>query len=74
MTTKQKDLVRIIRLLPERETKLALDLIGYLLPDDVATPHDLKIIAEAEEAYAHGDFVRHEDLQAYFERLVSDDS
>jgi mRNA interferase RelE/StbE len=62
MTTKQKDLVRLVRLLPEREAEIVLTLIGYLLPDDIATPRDLKIIAEADEALSRGEFVRHEDI------------
>ena len=33
-----------------------------LIPDDVATPDDLADIAKANEEFARGEYVRHEDI------------
>jgi len=49
-------------LLGDREQALIAELISRLLPDDIATPHDLAAIAKSQEEYERGDVVRMEDI------------
>jgi hypothetical protein len=62
MTVEQEKLIRLVKLLPEKEVLLAINIIGYLVPDDVATLDDIQDIEEAETAFERGEYVRHEDI------------
>ena len=55
-------LVEMIDCLPEQEQLLVLEIVKRFIPDDVATPEDLADIEAADETFARGEFVRHEDI------------
>ena len=46
----------------ESEQNLVYELMVRLIPDDVATPEDLKAIAMAEQELADGDVVDFDDV------------
>jgi len=49
-------------LLDERGQMLIVELMGRLVPDDVATPRDLQLHAAAMEEYRNGETVNHNDI------------
>ena len=52
----------LIDCLPEQEQILVLEIVKRFIPDDVATPEDLADIQKANEEFARGEFVSHEDI------------
>ena len=52
----------LIDYLPEQEQLLVLEIVKRFIPDDVATPEDLADIRIANEEFARGDFVLHENI------------
>ena len=62
MTPIRSQLIDMIDCLPEQEQLLVLEIVKRFVPDDVATPEDLAEIKAANEAFARGEYVRHEDI------------
>lgn len=62
MLTVEKQLEQVIPYLSDREQSLLLEIALRFLPDDIATPQDLIDLAAADEEYARGEIVRHEDI------------
>lgn len=62
MVTVEKQLEQVIPYLSDREQSLLLEIALRFLPDDIATPQDLIDLAAADEEYARGEIVRHEDI------------
>jgi hypothetical protein len=52
----------MIDCLPEQEHYLLFEIVRRFIPDDIATPEDLEDIRIADEEFARGEFVRHEDI------------
>ena len=52
----------VFDLLDERGQMLIVELMGRLVADDVATPHDLEIHAAAINEYRNGETVNHNDI------------
>ena len=48
--------------LSEREQSIIAELIYRLLPDDIATPDDLRAIAKSQADYERGEIVSHDDI------------
>ena len=57
MSPIRNQLVEMIDVLPEQEQILLLEIVKRFVPDDVATPDDLKAIAKARKEYANGETV-----------------
>ena len=55
-------LIGMIDYLAEQEQLLLLEIVKRFIPDDIATPGDLEAIRIADEEFARGEFVRHEDI------------
>ena len=51
----QNQISEMVRLLPETELKLVVEVIRRFLPDYVATPDDLERIAMARKKLANGE-------------------
>jgi len=62
MSPVRERLVGMIDCLAEPEQLLMLEIIKRFVPDDIATPDDLEAIRIADEEFARGEFVRHEDI------------
>ena len=62
MSPVRNQLVNLIDCLPDQEQLLVLEIVRRFIPDDVATPEDLEDIKEANEEFARGEYVRHEDI------------
>lgn len=52
----------LVERLPEQEQKLVLEIVKRFVPDDVATPDDIKAIAAAKDDLAKGRSVKHDDI------------
>lgn len=59
MSPIREQLVGVIDCLPEMEQSLLLEIARRFLPDDTATPDDLKAIQKARAEYAEGQTVPH---------------
>lgn len=62
MSAVREQIVEIIDYLPEQEQVLVLEIVKRFAPDDIATAEDLEDIGKADEEFARGEFVRHEDI------------
>ncbi len=62
MSPIRDQLVEMIDCLPEQEQVLVFEIVKRFVPDDVATPDDLRAIQEAREEYAQGETVNHNDI------------
>lgn len=62
MSPIRNQLVEMIDCLPEQEQVLVFEIVKRFVPDDVATPDDLRAIQEAREEYAQGETVNHNDI------------
>ncbi len=62
MSPIREQLVGVIDCLPETEQSLLLEIARRFLPDDVATPDDLRAIGEARAEYSRGETVSHEAI------------
>jgi len=62
MSPVKSQIVDMIDCLPECEQTLILEIVRRFVSDDVATPDDLRDIAQADEDFACGEFVRDEDI------------
>jgi len=62
MSPIRDQLVGVIDCLPETEQSLLLEIARRFLPDDVATPDDLKDIRAARAEYARGETVSHDAI------------
>jgi hypothetical protein len=54
----------LIDLIPEHSKPVILDIISHYIPDDMATPEDIRDIEEAREEYRRGEAVSIEDVMA----------
>jgi hypothetical protein len=53
----------IIEQMPKRNQRLVLDLVKTMVsPDDILSEEDIKDIEQARAEIAHGDFVKHGDI------------
>lgn len=59
MSPIREQLVDVIDCLPESEQSLLLEIARRFLPDDQATPDDLKAIQAARAEYLRGEAVPH---------------
>ncbi|MCL2638283.1 MAG: hypothetical protein FWD48_07910 [Oscillospiraceae bacterium] len=57
-----KEITTMVEMLHESEQILVLEIVRRFLPDDIATPEDLRDIAIAREEYRRGEAIRHEDI------------
>lgn len=57
-----RQLAEMIDYLPEQEQLILFEIVRRFLPDDVATPDDLLAIKAAQEEYARGELLNHEDI------------
>jgi len=55
MESLQNEIREMVRLLPEIELKLVVEVVKRFLPDFVATPDDLDHIAMARKELANGE-------------------
>lgn len=62
MSPIREQLVGVIDCLPETEQSLLLEIARRFLPDDVATPDDLKEVRTARMEYTSGQTVSHEAI------------
>ena len=62
MSPVKKQLVEMIDFLPEQEQLLLMEIVRRFMPDDIATTDDIKAIHLANEEYARGTMIRHEDV------------
>ena len=62
MSAVKSQLVSLIDYLPEQEQQLLFEIVRRFIPDDVATAEDLADIEEADENFARGDYVSHDDI------------
>ena len=62
MSPVKSRIAELINCLPEQELLLVLEIVKRFIPDDVATPEDLADIKAANEEFARGEYVRHEDI------------
>ena len=62
MSPVREQLVGMIDCLAEQEQLLMLEILKRFIPDDIATLDDLEAIRIADEEFARGEFVRHEDI------------
>jgi hypothetical protein len=58
----RSQIVNLIDYLPEQEIQLIFEIVKRFVPDDVATLEDLADIKTANEEFARGDFVRHNEI------------
>lgn len=58
----KKELVKTIGFLHESEVLLLLEIAKRFVPDDVATLEDLLDIQQADEEFARGEYVRHDEI------------
>jgi hypothetical protein len=59
----------LIDLIPDHSKPVILDIISHYIPDDVATPDDIRDIEEAREEYRRGEAVSMEDVMAKLNSL-----
>jgi hypothetical protein len=59
----------LIDLIPDHSKPVILDIISHYIPDDVATPEDIRDIEEAREEYRRGEAVSMEDVMAKLNSL-----
>ena len=59
MSPIREQLVGVIDCLPEQEQSLLLEIARRFLPDDTATPDDLRDIQQARAEYARGETIPH---------------
>ena len=57
MSPVRMQLVEMLDYLPDTEIEILLEVARRFVPDDVATPDDLKAIQAAREEYAAGETV-----------------
>ena len=62
MSPLREQLVGVIDCLPEQEQSLLLEIARRFLPDDTATPEDLRDIQQARAEYARGVSIPHEAI------------
>ena len=62
MSPIREQLVGVIDCLPETEQSLLLEIARRFLPDDTATPEDLRDIQQARAEYARGETIPHEAI------------
>ena len=62
MSPVKNQIVDILDCLQESEQNLLLEIAKRFIPDDVATPEDLRDIRQANEEFARGEFMRDEDI------------
>ena len=58
----QNQINEMVRLLPEAELKLVIEVVRRFLPDYVATPDDLECIAMARQELANGETTSFNDI------------
>ena len=58
----QNQISEMVRLLPEAELKLVVEVVRRFLPDYVATPDDLEHIAMARKELTNGETTSFNDL------------
>ena len=63
MSPVRNKLINMIDCLPDKEQKLIFEIVKRFIPDDIATPEDLADIKAANEAFARGEYTRHEDIK-----------
>ncbi len=63
MSPVRQQLEEVIDYLPEHDLTLLLEIAKRFVPDDAATPDDLKAIQEANEEYAQGKTISHDSIQ-----------
>ncbi len=59
MSPVRNQLVQMIDCLPDQEQLLLFEIVKRFVPDDVATPDDLKDIYMARTEYANGETIDH---------------
>lgn len=57
MSPIKKELIQVIDILPEAEQYLLLQVARRFMPDDVATPDDIKAVTDARNEYAAGEVI-----------------
>jgi hypothetical protein len=62
MSSTAKQIANMVEMLPVKEQSLIFELVSRLLPDDIATPEDIKAIEEARAEYARGETISLEDV------------
>mgnify|MGYP001037456720 FL=1 len=62
MSPIREQLIGVIDCLPEQEQSLLLEIARRFLPDDTATPDDLRDIQQARAEYVSGETVPHEAI------------
>ncbi|MCL2357918.1 MAG: hypothetical protein FWC70_12335 [Defluviitaleaceae bacterium] len=62
MQTLTMQINTMVEHLQEPEQTLVLEIVKRFLPDDVATPEDLAVIAEARDEYLRGESIKEEDI------------
>ena len=62
MSPVRNQLVDMIDCMPEQEQILLLEIAKRFIPDDIATSDDIEAIKKADEEFARGEFIRHEDI------------
>ena len=62
MSPIRNQLVEMIDCLSEQEQILILEIVKRFVPDDVATADDLEAIQIANEEYAKGETINHNDI------------
>ena len=62
MEALQNQINEMVRLLPEAELKLVVEVVRRFLPDYVATPDDLEHITMARQELANGETISFESI------------
>ena len=62
MSPVRNQLVDMIDCMPEQEQILLFEIAKRFIPDDIATSDDIEAIKKADEEFARGEFIRHEDI------------
>jgi hypothetical protein len=62
MSSTAKQIANMVEMLPVKEQSLIFELVSRLLPDDMATPEDMKAIEEARAEYARGETILLDDV------------
>ena len=62
MSPIRNQFVEMIDYLPDQEQLLLFEIVKRFVPDDVATPADLKDIQAARAEYVNGETVSHDDI------------
>jgi hypothetical protein len=68
--TIDQQIYELIGLIPEHSKPVILDIISHYIPDDVATPQDIRDIEDARKEYERGATVSLDEVIKKLEGLM----